>query len=568
MTMSESSGSERRPAKYGDLDLGRVHTAQTVDAFLEMLNLSNLGETFRRANVTSVDHLLRLVPGDLDTMGIRLAGVRVRLQKGLCLLREQQQPEPSVAASPAGSGARGDVPGASVDVTMSPADSSHGTGETVKFNSTSSLYIDSTISNPDMAQARRALASPSSPVVPASPSGPLRHHGRACRRLSPRQICFCVSLLVHDLIQEAEAGRHEMSLGMSSGEQDPFSLFQPRDIFALPGKRSREEFETNAPVELEIPTDHDIRLSIQAIHRLSRFRRGSAPSPSHPARPPTLKRASNRTAPPPVALIALTLPPAPSIHFRGSPGVLVVAMIYIERLRRRVGAELLASTWQPTLLIAIIVAQKVWEDKRYMNVDFTTLCPALTYAALGPAQTVSTSRSHAPKYRLVVVPATPHAVAPPVPEQAAAAQPHRGAVPAAPRLQRLRLRRRLHRVVLQAVRPVRAQLGAAQAARRLRGRLPRDLLRPALDPLARRHARQVGPGRRRRRAAHPPLARGRQQRRLSAAAATRRAHAVCLYAPRASPRLAEAPRRAGPVRSLPLGKAPHAILCPARHGHV
>lgn len=299
--MSESSGSERRPAKYGDLDLGRVHTAQTVDAFLEMLNLSNLGETFRRANVTSVDHLLRLVPGDLDTMGIRLAGVRVRLQKGLCLLREQQQPEPSVAASPAGSGARGDVPGASVDVTMSPADSSHGTGETVKFNSTSSLYIDSTISNPDMAQ-----------------------------------ICFCVSLLVHDLIQEAEAGRHEMSLGMSSGEQDPFSLFQPRDIFALPGKRSREEFETNAPVELEIPTDHDIRLSIQAIHRLSRF----------------------------------------------SPGVLVVAMIYIERLRRRVGAELLASTWQPTLLIAIIVAQKVWEDKRYMNVDFTTLCPALTLQQL------------------------------------------------------------------------------------------------------------------------------------------------------------------------------------------
>ena len=37
----------------------------------------------------------------------------------------------------------------------------------------------------------------------------------------------------------------------------------------------------------------------------------------------------------------------------------MVAMIYIERLRRRVGAELLASTWQPTLLIATIVAQKV-----------------------------------------------------------------------------------------------------------------------------------------------------------------------------------------------------------------
>ena len=61
-------------------------------------------------------------------------------------------------------------------------------------------------------------------------------------------------------------------MGSSSSSQDAFSLFQPRDIFALPGKRTREEFETNAPVELEIPTDHDIRLSIQAIHRLSRFR--------------------------------------------------------------------------------------------------------------------------------------------------------------------------------------------------------------------------------------------------------------------------------------------------------
>ena len=111
--MAQSSGGERRRRhSHGDLDLDRVHTAQTVDAFLEMLNLSNLGETFRRANVSTVDHLMRLVPGDLDAMGIRLAGVRVRLQKGLCLLREQQ-PGPS-SGSPAGSsGVRRDTPGAS-----------------------------------------------------------------------------------------------------------------------------------------------------------------------------------------------------------------------------------------------------------------------------------------------------------------------------------------------------------------------------------------------------------------------------------------------------------------------
>ena len=42
----------------------------------------------------------------------------------------------------------------------------------------------------------------------------------------------------------------------------------------------------------------------------------------------------------------------------------------------------MASTWQPTLLTAIIVAQKVWEDQRYLNVDFTKLCPALTLQQL------------------------------------------------------------------------------------------------------------------------------------------------------------------------------------------
>jgi len=67
---------------------------------------------------------------------------------------------------------------------------------------------------------------------------------------------------------------------------------------------------------------------------------------------------------------------------RFTPGCLVVALIYIERLRRGAGAQLLASTWQPTLLIAIIVAQKVWEDKPHMMVDYTQLCQALTLQQL------------------------------------------------------------------------------------------------------------------------------------------------------------------------------------------
>lgn len=291
-------------AKYGDLDLGSVPHVTTVEEFLVALNISHLLPKFTARGVTTIEHLLHLIPSDIDAMGIR-AGVRVRLLKGCSLLREHNSSERSnVDATASGTTTpRSDDPSADVNMDMA-----NGGVDAQRYNSTSSLYIQSTISHPDMAQ-----------------------------------ICFCVSLLVHDLIQEAEASRRSVDEATSPPKNDPFTLFQPREIFALPGKRSRHEFDTDAPLtapeaeeratrQVEIPSEDDIRLSIQSMQKLSKF----------------------------------------------SPGVLVVAMIYIERLRRRVGAELLASTWQPTLLIATIVAQKVWEDKRYMNVDFTPLCRALT----------------------------------------------------------------------------------------------------------------------------------------------------------------------------------------------
>ena len=42
----------------------------------------------------------------------------------------------------------------------------------------------------------------------------------------------------------------------------------------------------------------------------------------------------------------------------------------------------MASTWQPTLLVSIVVAQKVWEDQRYLNIDWSKLCPLLTLQQL------------------------------------------------------------------------------------------------------------------------------------------------------------------------------------------
>ena len=105
-----------------------------------------------------------------------------------------------------------------------------------------------------------------------------------------------------------------------------------------PGKRRRDEYEAgDAPPPLgafnvATPAEEDILESLQAMQRMARF----------------------------------------------SPGCLVVAMIYIQRLRRRVGAELMASTWQPTLLVSIVVAQKVWDDRCLSNADFSVIAASYT----------------------------------------------------------------------------------------------------------------------------------------------------------------------------------------------
>merc|ERR1719217_983533 len=57
-----------------------------------------------------------------------------------------------------------------------------------------------------------------------------------------------------------------------------------------------------------------------------------------------------------------------------SPECLVISLLYIERLRSLTGLHLLYSNWQPLLLAAMIVAQKVWDDKSLLNVDFSLIC--------------------------------------------------------------------------------------------------------------------------------------------------------------------------------------------------
>ena len=84
---------------------------------------------------------------------------------------------------------------------------------------------------------------------------------------------------------------------------------------------------------------------------------GEGPPPQPTPPPPVAPPSSSAVAVPDEEEIYSCIQQMHAIC-RFAPGCLVVSMIYVERLRRASGAEMLASTWQPTLLAALILAQK------------------------------------------------------------------------------------------------------------------------------------------------------------------------------------------------------------------
>ena len=153
-------------AKYGDLDLGSVPHATNAEEFLQALSLGQLLPQFTTRGVTTIEHLLHLLPSDIDAMGIR-AGIRVRLLKGFSLLREHHGSASNMATDSGTTTPRSDEP--SADVAMDVAIAAV---EAQRYNSTSSLYIQSTISHPDMAQVRATPSRPPAALTPPPPHPP------------------------------------------------------------------------------------------------------------------------------------------------------------------------------------------------------------------------------------------------------------------------------------------------------------------------------------------------------------------------------------------------------------
>lgn len=58
-----------------------------------------------------------------------------------------------------------------------------------------------------------------------------------------------------------------------------------------------------------------------------------------------------------------------------SPECFIIALVYINRLIAFTGLPLQPTNWRPLVLVSLLVAQKVWDDKYLSNLDFAFIYP-------------------------------------------------------------------------------------------------------------------------------------------------------------------------------------------------
>jgi hypothetical protein len=56
----------------------------------------------------------------------------------------------------------------------------------------------------------------------------------------------------------------------------------------------------------------------------------------------------------------------------------VICLIYLNRIFALTNIPLLPTTWRPLVLVSLMVAQKMWDDKYLNNSDFSTIYPFFT----------------------------------------------------------------------------------------------------------------------------------------------------------------------------------------------
>jgi len=237
------------PGGYGQQN-NFPKTAKSVPEWLAAIGMSQYADAFAAEGIETSQ--LRSMSNTTIRQIIPVEGHKRRL---MLALNELEAPSAS---------------GPSAPIAVAPAP---------KYNSTSSLYIDSTISRPCV-----------------------------------DEIIFCVSIVIHDRIDEGEC---ELAANPTMMDKLP-------DMFNTKSK------PLLAQLAADDASEDSIFQSIKAIYSIAEF----------------------------------------------SPECLVISLLYIERVRSLTGLHLLISNWQPILLASMVVAQKVWDDKSLLNVDFSLICSA------------------------------------------------------------------------------------------------------------------------------------------------------------------------------------------------
>ena len=346
-------------------------TASSVDDWLDAINMGRYKTALSSAGI-QVDALRELSDEKLQAAGVSMVGHRKRLLQAAKQLEVSSQPEGVTVQAPelvpvfggaragmdsnqsmdvdmsqapyvfGASAANGSLPGADGGIGANSSRGSNGGGSAgsstgqvpggalgsggattavgtmfdamdtsggastrepkphQRPNSTSSIYITSTLVKPDT-----------------------------------DEVVFCISAVIHDRILQGEAEASEVRHRFPFFSEDNNPLYAPPSERTAEGRESgsgSDSSSTTKRTRREAPTEDMIFHTIRSVFTCARI-------PSE---------------------------------------CLVVSLVYIERLVAVSGCPVLVTTWRPIFLSALILAQKVWDDRSLHNIDFSVFCPMFT----------------------------------------------------------------------------------------------------------------------------------------------------------------------------------------------
>jgi len=167
--------------------------------------------------------------------------------------------------------------------------------EPEKYNSTSTMYIKSTILKPEI-----------------------------------QEVIYCVAIVLHDRITTEEVAGDETP-HIEQQHCFPFFSEDNNPLYKVPD-RTQDLRRSRQRKVRTVPTEAFIFETIKSVYDCAHF----------------------------------------------SEECVVISLIYIERLLNTTGVKVLTSTWRPIVLAAIIVAQKVFDDRCLSNYEFSVYCPMFT----------------------------------------------------------------------------------------------------------------------------------------------------------------------------------------------